>query len=210
MPTTLAEILGGTRPDFGTPSLLVPADLPRTPAALFAMRVREQGGEPFLKCGGDWVTWAEVGATSDRVAAGLAARGIVKGDRVAYLSMTSMPMLETYFALMKLGAVQIPMNVFLKGEFLRFQLAHSRVSTIVVDSAGLGSVARVVGDLPDVRRVIVLEDPPDVLPLTEAVEVCRFSETLRATACSSHRRSFPPISSRSCTRRGRLATRRAA
>jgi crotonobetaine/carnitine-CoA ligase len=176
VPTTLAEILGGTRPEFGTPRLLVPDHLPRTLAALFDMRVREQGGEPFLKCGGDWVTWAEIDAITDRVAAGLAALGIVKGDRVGYLSMTSMPMLETYFALMKLGAVQIPMNVFLKGEFLRFQLAHSRVSTVVVDRVGLGSVARVIGDLPDVRRVIVLEDAPDAEVTTEAVEVCRFSE----------------------------------
>jgi crotonobetaine/carnitine-CoA ligase len=176
MPATLAELLGGTRPSFGAPGLLVPDGLPRTPNALFDMRVREQGSDPFLKCGGDWVTWAEVGAITDRVAAGLAALGITKGDRVAYLSTTSMPMLETYFALMKLGAVEIPMNVFLKGEFLRFQLGHARASTVVVDRAGLGSLARVIADLPDVRRVVILEDAPHGVVMAETVECYSYPE----------------------------------
>ncbi|WP_216588228.1 class I adenylate-forming enzyme family protein [Streptomyces brasiliscabiei] len=56
------------------------------------------------------VTWAEFDDRVARLAHGLAGRGIRAGDRVAVLSLDRIEVLETYFALARLGAVFVPLN----------------------------------------------------------------------------------------------------
>ncbi|MFI9821023.1 class I adenylate-forming enzyme family protein [Streptomyces sp. NPDC052013] len=56
------------------------------------------------------VTWAELDDRTDRLARSLAARGVGRGDRVAVLSLDRIEVLESYFALAKLGALFVPLN----------------------------------------------------------------------------------------------------
>src|SRR5687768_16688169 len=85
-------------------------------------RAREHPDRPYLWSGDQQVTYGEMDTRSDRVAAGLSGVGVGPGDRVAIISSNRMEMVEVFFAVAKLGAVQVPLNVFLKGEFLRYQL----------------------------------------------------------------------------------------
>src|SRR5438105_2015042 len=81
--------------------------------------------KPYLWCGDERLTFAEADRRTDRVAAGLAALGIGPGDRVATIASNRMEMLESFFACAKLGAVLVPMNVFLKGDFLQRSEEHT-------------------------------------------------------------------------------------
>ncbi|NEA98906.1 AMP-binding protein [Streptomyces sp. SID13726] len=56
------------------------------------------------------VTWAEFHDRVARLAQGLHERGIRGGDRVAVLSLDRIEVLETYFALARLGALFVPLN----------------------------------------------------------------------------------------------------
>ncbi|MDX3696481.1 AMP-binding protein [Streptomyces europaeiscabiei] len=56
------------------------------------------------------VTWAEFHDRVARLAHGLSERGIRGGDRVAVLSLDRVEVLETYFALARLGALFVPLN----------------------------------------------------------------------------------------------------
>nr|WSX18978.1 AMP-binding protein [Streptomyces tubercidicus] len=56
------------------------------------------------------VTWADFRDRTVGLAHGLAARGIGRGDRVAVLSPDRIEVLETYFALARLGALFVPLN----------------------------------------------------------------------------------------------------
>jgi acyl-CoA synthetase (AMP-forming)/AMP-acid ligase II len=56
------------------------------------------------------VTWAELDDRVARLAHGLLGRGIRPGDRVAVLSLDRIEVLETYFALARLGALFVPLN----------------------------------------------------------------------------------------------------
>jgi acyl-CoA synthetase (AMP-forming)/AMP-acid ligase II len=56
------------------------------------------------------VTWAELDGRVTRLAHGLSGRGIRSGDRVAVLSLDRVEVLETYFALARLGALFVPLN----------------------------------------------------------------------------------------------------
>lgn len=172
------------QPSWGTS--ILPDDLPRTVVGLLRQRVGELGSDRFLKCGGDWITWSAFDRSTDVVAAGLQYHGVENGERLAILARTSLAMIETYFAGAKAGATLIPLNIFLKGEFLRHQLAHSKSSTVAVDAEGLGSLVRILPELPDVRRVLLLQDAGETSELDD-VTVISF-ESLR-----SETREFVPV-----------------
>lgn len=55
-------------------------------------------------------TWREIDARVDALAAGLAAAGVAKGDRVLVQSRNSNRMFESMFACFRLGAVWVPAN----------------------------------------------------------------------------------------------------
>jgi crotonobetaine/carnitine-CoA ligase len=77
-------------------------------------------------------------------------------------------MLELFFACAKLGAVEVPLNVFLRGDFLSNQLGDSEASTLVVDGPGLESVSGLLDELPALKRLVLLDDTdaPPAFPAT--------------------------------------------
>jgi len=104
-------------------------------------------------------TFAEMDARADVIAAGAAALGIAKGDRVATLAPNRVELLELFYGLARTGAAQVPLNAFLKGDFLRHQLAQSRASVLITDAAGRDAVAPLRADLPELKRIVMLDEP---------------------------------------------------
>lgn len=125
---------------------------------LLRERARDHPERLFLWCAEDRLTFGEADARTDRVAAGLAEAGVAEGDRVAVISTNRIEFLELFFGCAKLGAVLVPLNVFLKGEFLRYQLDDSQASTLVVDGPGLESIGSVIDELPAAKRIVSFDD----------------------------------------------------
>ena len=76
-------------------------------------------------------TYAELAERIDRLSAALAARGIRKGDRLAYLGHNSIEFLETLFAAGTLGAVFVPVNARLAPTEIAYVLNDSGASMLV-------------------------------------------------------------------------------
>jgi crotonobetaine/carnitine-CoA ligase len=110
----------------------------------------------FCALDGDVFTFAQIHDKTDRLAAGFAALGIGRGDRVAILAPNRVEVLELFFALAKLGAIQVPLNAYLKGDFLKHQIAHSASVALVADAAGLQAVRPMLQHLDHLRHVIQL------------------------------------------------------
>src|SRR5262249_51062923 len=72
---------------------------------VLARRVAETGGRTFLVHEGRRVSWAEFDGLSNRVAHGLRARGVGKGDRVTLALGNSVEYVATAFGVLKAGAV---------------------------------------------------------------------------------------------------------
>lgn len=113
---------------------------------------------PFLDCGSGMMTFGEVHRRAEAVAGGLSALGIGRGDRVALVLPNCTEFAIALFALARLGAVQVPINVFLKGDFLRHQMADAGAIAVIADAPGLQGVARIAEDLPDLRWRILVGD----------------------------------------------------
>jgi len=97
-------------------------------------------------CGGVRWTYAELDDLCDRVAAGLAGRGVAKGTRVAVLARNSHAFVALRFALARLGAVLVPINFMLKADEVAYVLRHAGAVLLATDS-GLASVARAAAAL---------------------------------------------------------------
>lgn len=132
----------------------------RTVDAALRSRAAKDPDAPFLKCGGRWTSAAELDGVSDGLAAGLAELGIRRGDRVATLCTNREECIELTFASAKLGSILVPLNPFLRGEFLAYQLADSGAKVVVTDAAGYQEViSSPVGVL---ERIVLLDDVPAI------------------------------------------------
>jgi len=76
-------------------------------------------------------TYAELAENTTRRAHGLAARGVSRGDRVAFLGQNSVELVETMFATAKLGAVFIPLNTRLAPPETAYILTDSGASLLI-------------------------------------------------------------------------------
>src|SRR6266542_4325732 len=105
---------------------------------------------------GTSLTFAEWDADSNRLARGLDAAGVQKGDRVSiYLPADEvLRWITAYAAVHKLGAVVVPTNTRLSVRELRTILGHAEVVAILTCESLVRSALDVGGGLPTVKLVI--------------------------------------------------------
>jgi crotonobetaine/carnitine-CoA ligase len=133
----------------------------RTEAALDPTR-------DFVQCGGPWVTLQELDERSDRVGAALQQLGVGKGDRVAVNLPNRMEYLELIYAIAKIGAIQVPLNTYLRGDFLRHQLAQTSPTVYLGDAAALRMLAPVLDVVEPSSHLILVGEGSEGLPETLA------------------------------------------
>ena len=97
-------------------------------------------GKTALRFEGRCVSYAELARAVQRAAAWLAASGVSRGDRVAYLGPNCPELLELLFACARTGAIFVPLNTRMPAAELRVFLAATR-PRLVVAEAGFRDVA---------------------------------------------------------------------
>ena len=120
--------------------------------------------ERFVMCGGDWHTYANIEEQSNRLSGALQELGVQQGDRVAVILPNCMEYIILIYAIAKLGAIQVPINTYLRGEFLRHQLGESQASVVIADNLGLRQVALIAQVLPDLKSVVAVGEVDASLP----------------------------------------------
>ena len=100
---------------------------------------------------GGTVTYADLAARMEQVAAGLAARGVRRGDRVALLMRNRPEFLEACLGALRLGAIVVPVNVRMVAAEVGFILADSGTTLLLVDepSSAVAMQARSVAPALD-------------------------------------------------------------
>src|SRR5262249_35907830 len=92
-------------------------------------------------------SYVELAERANRLAGGLHRAGVRRGDRVAFVMSDRMEIAELVFAAGRLGAIIVPINPYLKGNFLRHPLELSDPRVIVVDRPGLQSIRKLMDNL---------------------------------------------------------------
>lgn len=84
-----------------------------------------------LVAGGRRLTFIELNDLSDRMASGLAAIGVGRGDRVTLYAPNSWEWMVSYYGILKTGAVINPVNTLLTPEEIAYVVADCDAKTIV-------------------------------------------------------------------------------
>jgi acyl-CoA synthetase (AMP-forming)/AMP-acid ligase II len=109
---------------------------------------------------GPQVTFAELDAASDRIAAGLRRRGVGLGDVVA-VSLGNVPEFAmTYYGVLKAGAIISPMNPLFRGDEVTARLLDCGARIwILAPEAAAASLGEVRARVPGLREAIVAGSP---------------------------------------------------
>src|SRR5262249_35052783 len=146
---------------------------PRTMGALPACSAARWGTREALCFNDRRLSFSQIAAGVDRVAKGLVALGIHPGDKVALWMLNRPEWIEAAFAVMKIGAVLVPVNTRLRTEDVAYIVDQSdSIALILAERSGpvdyLGmvrelkplKVAPSATRLPKLRHLVVLGDEP--------------------------------------------------
>jgi fatty-acyl-CoA synthase len=132
--------------------MLVLGDILRRHAAV-------RGDKTAYVIGSERPTYRAFHARSNQVARALARLGVGRGDRVAVLAPNRVEYPILYFAVVKLGAIVVPLNArFTAPEVARI-VTHAEAETLVVagEHAPLVAMLREEGGLSCVRRFVAMD-----------------------------------------------------
>ena len=99
---------------------------------------------------GRW-TYQQWEKRANKRAHALSRYGIKMGDHVATIFLNGNEVLETFMALMKIGAVVVPLNVRLSGAELKYIIDHSDAKALVLSHEFKSAVDEIKGDLSGVE-----------------------------------------------------------
>ena len=117
------------------------------------------------------MTYGELDERANRMAHLLATLGTGPGERAAVLLPNGPDFLTTWFGISRGGAVEVPLNVALKGDLLAYQLNQAECSTLVIDSSLLDRVETIADRLSSLRSVVVAGGAPREVPGLEIVSL---------------------------------------
>ena len=111
------------------------------------------------------MSFAEVNREVNRFAHGLAAAGVKKGDKVVLFMPNCLEFVLLWWALTKLGAVEVPVGEIQKGTFLAHQLNLSKARTIISRPELLERLAEVEDQVPQLEQCYLIGTMPSSSPL---------------------------------------------
>ncbi len=148
--------------EYTTPETFTVADGATLTDAIFAnaarvpdkVIIRYKAGENFRG-----ITAGEFASRVERVAAGLVARGVGPGDRVAVMSRTRFEWTVADYAAWAIGAVSVPVYETASAEQVEWIMRDAGVVLAVVESARHADIVEQVRPgAPALRHVLVIDD----------------------------------------------------
>ncbi|MEV6984768.1 AMP-binding protein [Sphaerisporangium sp. NPDC051017] len=129
----------------------------RTLPDILRWQAERRPDDAFLQFGrAAATTFGAVELRTNQLAHGLRGLGVGHGHRVAMILPNCVEIVTTWFALAKLGAVQVPINVELRGILLAHVLGNSGAEVLVCHREFLAVIAPVVNEQAALRTVVVV------------------------------------------------------
>ena len=123
------------------------------------------------------ISYRDLYETSLRFAKGLENLGIKKGDKVAVFLQNSPEFIISYFAIINIKAICIPINNMLKEEELSFILRDSNTRLIITSTSFLDTVNLAKSNSPHLKYTIIIDGLiPDTFNFYEIIERSLFSK----------------------------------
>ena len=122
--------------------------------------------KPALVFQGEETTYADLDAAVDRAAAGIAALGIRKGDRVGVLVHNVPHFVLAYLGIVRAGGVMVPLNTMYTADEVSYILSDAEARAIIVAEPFTQTVDGMIETLPMLEHVVVAGDSAPVGAMT--------------------------------------------
>lgn len=107
------------------------------------------------------LTYGQLNGAVDAAAAQLRDRGLGKGDNIAILLPNCPEFVITYFAMQKIGAVPVTLNIQSTPHELRYLLGNSEAKGLIATSVLAKRLDETRDDLPLCRHILRTDDPAE-------------------------------------------------
>ena len=134
------------------------AELPAALHRLLENRAAVSPDRPFLLHEGRWWTFGELELHARSISLELRALGVGRGDHVVVMMPSSVRYIALWFAISKVGAVEVPVNGAYRGEVLRHILRTAKPKAALVASEHRAVFDAVCEEAVAIRDV---HDPAD-------------------------------------------------
>ncbi|HLM50234.1 MAG TPA: long-chain fatty acid--CoA ligase [Solirubrobacteraceae bacterium] len=165
----------------------------RTIADLLSLAARKHGAKTAVRFKRDdqWhdVSFHEVGEIVSRVARGLIAVGIEKGDRVCILSSTRPEWSYADFGISSAGGVVVPIYPTNSAEECEWVAGNSEARAVIAENAEqVAKILEVRHTLPRLETIVVMDPAGDVGPAISLDDLCRRGDAIdpaQLAACTA-------------------------
>jgi len=119
-------------------------------------QAKKLGKKPFLQFGyKNPLSFYQTNKLSNKIANGLLKLGISKGDKVAVYMPNSDDYVITWFGILKMGAVMVPINTAYKMDFLQYIIDSSDSKVLFIAEEYLDRMPSIAKRIPQLKHVIV-------------------------------------------------------
>jgi crotonobetaine/carnitine-CoA ligase len=142
-------------------------------------QARERADRPCLQWtdAGRIHTFAEVNAIANRLARGFQKQGVKKGDYVVIFLPNCLEYVFTWFALTKLGAIEVTVGDSYKGAFLRHQASLSKSPIIVTTPELAPRLAEIEDELTTIEHcILVTEETAPAVPAFKKIRTSLYAD----------------------------------
>jgi benzoate-CoA ligase family protein len=127
----------------------------------------DQGERPYLIAGGRTWTFRELADRTGQTANYLKSLGAAPGQRVLFSVADGIDFACLFLAAMKIGAVAVPINTYLKPHDYKYYINDSGAGIVVVDHSLVPMLAAIRGELANVRHMLVAGAAAAEFPLLQ-------------------------------------------
>jgi long-chain acyl-CoA synthetase len=121
------------------------------------IRAEKYSEKPLLFGEETTISYRAFDELTDRIADGLEKIGVTSGDHIAVLHPNSVQTLLSYYSIIKVGGVVIPVNTIYTPREIKFILNHSEAKAIILHEVFLPTIEKIKKEIPLVRHLIVRE-----------------------------------------------------
>ncbi len=159
------EIIEAEWPDFKGK---VFKNRPKNVVEMLENTVKKYPDKEGFICDNWCLTFKEFDQIVNRIAAGLQKHGVKQGDHIAILLGVELEFPLSFFALMKLGAIAVPLNTRFKGEELAYEINNSESKILIVDEEYWPYISSVRDQLKTVEKIFFngIDAPKGTLPFS--------------------------------------------
>ena len=144
---------------------------------------RQRPDKVALVCAGQRLTYAQVNQAANRVANGLVAAGVKRGDRVALYLENTVETVVGMFAILKASGVFMVVNPTTKSDKLSFILNNSRAVALITDVRRC-PMLQTIADRVAHTEIVVLTGPSDKSAALQGKRILGFDELTSESADS--------------------------